>query len=43
MTGVHFGMNDRAANEKAFCDEAYPVERLAHEKYLWSKFITERG
>src|SRR6185503_18392474 len=34
-------MNDRAAREKAFWDETYRVEGPAHEKYLWTKFITE--
>ena len=34
-------MNDRAAKERAFWDEAYRGEGTAREKYLWSKYITE--
>jgi protein-L-isoaspartate O-methyltransferase len=30
-------MNDRAAREKKYWDEAYRAEGLNHEKYLWSK------
>lgn len=41
MIRDHSGMNDRAAREKDYWDEVYRVEGLDHEKYLWSKFITE--
>jgi hypothetical protein len=34
-------MNEKAARERAFWDEAYRAEGSAREKYLWSKFITE--
>jgi protein-L-isoaspartate O-methyltransferase len=34
-------MSDRAAREQAYWDEAYRVEGLDHEKYLWSKSVTE--
>ena len=41
MIRDHSGMNDRAAREKAFWDEAYRIEGPTHEKYLWGKFIAE--
>lgn len=41
MTRDHSGMNDRAAKEKAYWDEAYRVEGPIREKCLWTKFITE--
>jgi protein-L-isoaspartate O-methyltransferase len=34
-------MNDRATREKTYWDEAYQVEGFNHEKYLWSKYITD--
>lgn len=34
-------MNDRATREKTYWDEAYGVEGLDHEKFLWSKSIIE--
>lgn len=35
------GVTDRAARERAYWDEVYRVEGLDHEKYLWSKSVTE--
>ncbi|HEX7335252.1 MAG TPA: class I SAM-dependent methyltransferase [Pyrinomonadaceae bacterium] len=34
-------MNERAAREKDFWDEAYRIAGPAREKYLWTRFITE--